>query len=154
MEASRSTIIKSLLAREGHMFQRQLYATVMSSFSQQFKGVSFTKFKDVYLKNLKEFEQISIKPCTDEDALNKLRASFKEKYPTQTFPKTMWVVSIKPSLAARYSSGAIGSSTNTKELIKKVEEERMKSKDFWEGKSNTPHDWKAIAKSFKFKLPK
>ncbi|PIA19141.1 hypothetical protein COEREDRAFT_5667 [Coemansia reversa NRRL 1564] len=151
MEASRSTIIKSLLAREGSMVQRQLYKTLMTTFEDQFKGVSYTKFKDVYLKNLREFKQVDVKPCNDADLLKKIKANFATEFPSEPTPKTIWIVSIKTSLAARYASGAIGENTDTKEIIQKVESERLRSKDFWQGKSNEPHDWKAIAKKFRSK---
>ncbi|KAJ2084436.1 hypothetical protein H4R24_000066 [Coemansia sp. RSA 988] len=150
MEASRSTIIKSMLAREGPMLKRHLYNTIMTTFPEQFKGVSYTRFKDVYVRNLKEFQQISERTSNDDNLLvEKLKAKFAAEYPSEAIPKTEWILTIKPSLASRYSTGAIGATTNTKEIIAKVEKERLRSKDFWEGKSNTPHDWRAIVKSFK-----
>ncbi|KAJ2381819.1 hypothetical protein H4S02_006047, partial [Coemansia sp. RSA 2611] len=73
IEASRSTIIKSLLSREGPKTINQLYVALHQTFPDNFKGMSRHRFKRVYLKNLKEFKHIRVKVSRDPELLDKLR---------------------------------------------------------------------------------
>ncbi|KAJ1721475.1 hypothetical protein LPJ53_004010 [Coemansia erecta] len=142
MEASRSTIIKSILAREGPKTINQLFLAAHKAYPEQFKAISRHKFKRVYLKNLKEFKQIIVKPLRDPELLAKLRED-PESRVTGT-RKEAWVVTISESLMQKYLSGEVDLSKSSTEIVETIEKERSKSKDFWEGNSNTPHDWRAI----------
>ncbi|KAI8324863.1 hypothetical protein GQ54DRAFT_41483 [Martensiomyces pterosporus] len=142
MEASRSTIIKSLLAREGPKTMNQLFVALHKSFPEQFRGVSRHKFKRVYLRNLKEFQHIKVKPCRESELLEKLRADPESR--VGHLDKVAWLIHIGDSLAPKYTSGSVDLNTSHKTILDRIETERAKSKDFWEGRSNTPHDWRAV----------
>ncbi|KAJ1827834.1 hypothetical protein LPJ73_005855, partial [Coemansia sp. RSA 2703] len=108
----------------------------------QFKAVSRHKFKRVYLKNLKEFKQITVKPLRDPEFIAKLREDPESRVsPTK---KEAWVVTIAESLMEKYLSGEVDLNKSSAGIVDTIEKERSKSKDFWEGNSNTPHDWRAI----------
>ncbi|KAJ1877480.1 hypothetical protein H4R99_007289 [Coemansia sp. RSA 1722] len=142
MEASRSTIIKSILVREGPKTINQLFLAAHKSFPEQFKGVSRHKFKRVYLKNLKEFKHVEIKPVRDPEALEKLRQDPDSR--VTIAKKEAWLVRISERLIAKYESGQVNLDTSHKDILKKIEQERSKSKDFWAGNTNKPHDWRAV----------
>ncbi|KAJ2743581.1 hypothetical protein GGI20_003641 [Coemansia sp. BCRC 34301] len=141
-EASRSTIIKSLLSREGPKTINQLFMALHTSFPENFKGMSRHKFKRVYLKNLKEFKHIRIKVHRDPDLLERLRND-PESRVTAT-DKEAWMVEVEDSLARKYLTGEVDLSVNHKQILDKIHTERARSKDFWEGKTNVPHDWRAV----------
>ncbi|KAJ2063164.1 hypothetical protein GGI17_001900 [Coemansia sp. S146] len=144
-EASRSTIIKSLLSREGPKTINQLYVALHNSFPDNFSGMSRHKFKRVYLKNLKEFKHIKIKVHRDPELLEKLRNDPDSRVtPTD---KEAWMVEVADSLARKYLTGDVDLGVNHKEILDKINSERAKSKDFWEGKTNVPHDWRAVLKA-------
>ncbi|KAJ2859392.1 hypothetical protein FB639_005788, partial [Coemansia asiatica] len=142
MEASRSTIIKSILVREGPKTINQLFTAAHKSFPEQFKGVSRHKFKRVYLKNLKEFKHVEIKPVRDPEVLEKLRQDPESR--VTAAKKEAWLVRISDSLITKYESGKVDLGTSHKNIIEKIEQERSKSKDFWAGSTNKPHDWRAV----------
>ncbi|KAI7834986.1 hypothetical protein BX661DRAFT_168168 [Kickxella alabastrina] len=142
MEASRSTLIKSLLAREGPKTINQLFTSVLKTFPSEFQGVSRHKFKRIYLRNLKEFKQVAVKPERDPDALAKLRLDPESRI-TAT-DKIAWMVQLADPLMNKYLSGEVDLTKNHNTILKTIDMERAKSKDFWEGKSNTPHDWRAV----------
>ncbi|KAJ2464537.1 hypothetical protein EV174_006796 [Coemansia sp. RSA 2320] len=113
-----------------------------TSFPENFKGVSRHKFKRVYLRNLKEFKHIKIKVCRDPEILQKLRNDPESRVgPTD---KDAWLIEIEDSLARKYLTGDVDLGVNHKDILSKITSERAKSKDFWEGKNNTPHDWRAV----------
>ncbi|KAJ2905814.1 hypothetical protein GGI21_004122 [Coemansia aciculifera] len=141
-EASRSTIIKSLLTREGPKTINQLYMALHTSYPDNFKGMSRHKFKRVYLKNLKEFKHIKVKVCRDPDVLEKLRNDPESR--VSTTAKEAWMIEVEDSLARKYLSGDVDLGVNHKHILDKINSERTKSKDFWEGKTNVPHDWRAV----------
>ncbi|KAJ1954129.1 hypothetical protein EC988_002597 [Linderina pennispora] len=141
MEASRSTIIKSLLAREGPKTMNQLFVALHKGFPQQFKGMSRHKFKRVYLRNLKEFSHIKVKPVRDPEVLQKLREDPDSR--VGMTDKDAWLFSIDESLAAKYQSGQVDLAVDHNQILDLIGAERAKSRDFWEGNTNTPHDWKA-----------
>ncbi|KAJ1931071.1 hypothetical protein FBU59_006839 [Linderina macrospora] len=141
MEASRSTIIKSLLAREGPKTMNQLFVALHKGFPAEFKGLSRHKFKRVYLKNLKEFKHIKVKPVRDPETLVRLRTDPDSR--VGVTDKDAWLISIDESLAVKYQTGQVDLAVDHKQILSRIETERSKSKDFWEGKTNTPHDWKA-----------
>ncbi|KAJ2879199.1 hypothetical protein IWW38_006163 [Coemansia aciculifera] len=141
-EASRSTIIKSLLTREGPKTINQLYMALHTSYPDNFKGMSRHKFKRVYLKNLKEFKHIKVKVCRDPDVLEKLRNDPESR--VSTTAKEAWMIEVEDSLARKYLSGDVDLGVNHKQILDKINSERTKSKDFWEGKTNVPHDWRAV----------
>ncbi|KAJ1903413.1 hypothetical protein LPJ81_003073, partial [Coemansia sp. IMI 209127] len=60
--------------------------------------------------------------------------------------KEAWMIHINENLEARYSVPDGNADPNHAEILERVDGERTKSKDFWEGKTNTPHDWKTILK--------
>ncbi|KAJ2811504.1 hypothetical protein H4S07_002023 [Coemansia furcata] len=144
-EASRSTIIKSLLSREGPKTINQLYVALHKSFPDNFQGMSRHKFKRVYLKNLKEFKHIKIKVHRDPDLLEKLRND-PESRVTLT-DKEAWMIEVEDSLAKKYLTGDVDLGVSHKVILEKINTERAKSKDFWEGKTNVPHDWRAVLKA-------
>ncbi|KAJ1906084.1 hypothetical protein LPJ71_004389 [Coemansia sp. S17] len=144
-EASRSTIIKSLLSREGPKTINQLYVALHNSFPDNFKGMSRHKFKRVYLKNLKEFKHIKIKVHREPELLERLRNDPESRI--SVTDKEAWMVEVADSLARKYLSGDVDLGVNHKEILDKINSERTKSKDFWEGKTNVPHDWRAVLKA-------
>ncbi|KAJ2710130.1 hypothetical protein H4R19_003901 [Coemansia spiralis] len=141
MEASRSTIIKGFLAREGPQTLHQLYAGVTTRFPEQFKGVSRTTFKAIYIKNLKTFKQITVKQVVDATVLKRLA----EDPASRVMPdhKKAWLVTIDTETAIKQNSGEIDLNTHHSKIIKDIEKETTRSKAFWTGDSNKPHDWKA-----------
>ncbi|KAJ1829532.1 hypothetical protein LPJ56_000294 [Coemansia sp. RSA 2599] len=142
MEASRSTIIKSVLVREGPKTMNQLFEAVHKSFPEQFKGVSRHKFKRVYLKNLKQFKQIEVKPERDPEVLEKLRMDPESRVTGAR--KEAWLIRVPQSMIAKYESGEVDLNKSHKSIVETIEQERSKSKDFWTGNSNKPHDWRAV----------
>ncbi|KAJ2492889.1 hypothetical protein IWW37_001061 [Coemansia sp. RSA 2050] len=145
IEASRSTIIKSLLSREGPKTINQLYVALHQTFPDNFKGMSRHRFKRVYLKNLKEFKQIRIKVCRDPELLEKLRNDPDSRVTASD--KEAWLIEVAESLAVKYLAGQVDLGVNHKNILEKINTERSKSKDFWEGKTNVPHDWRAVLKA-------
>ncbi|KAJ2783230.1 hypothetical protein H4R18_001831 [Coemansia javaensis] len=145
MEASRSTLIKSFLAREGPHTIGQLYEALTTRFPQQFGSVSRTKFKAVYLKNMKEFGQIKVKPCRDDAVLAKLREDPTSR--VTSMREVAWLVSVNEDVAAKHLSDDIDLSVSHKSIVEQVDRETTRSKDFWTGKTNKPHDWRAALKA-------
>ncbi|KAJ2163148.1 hypothetical protein GGF46_000077 [Coemansia sp. RSA 552] len=145
MEASRSTIMKSILAREGPKTIQQLFVAVKKSFPEQFEEVSRHKFKNVYVKNLKGTQQIQVKPQRDPEALKKLYMDPDSR--VTSGQKVAWVLRLNDNIAAKYQEGEISLDTSAKSIVERIDEERSKSKRFWEGATNTPHDWRAALKA-------
>ncbi|KAJ2478014.1 hypothetical protein IWW47_006149 [Coemansia sp. RSA 2052] len=116
-----------------------------NSFPDNFHGMSRHKFKRVYLKNLKEFKHIKIRVHRDPDLLERLRNDPESRVsPTD---KEAWMIEVEDSLACKYLRGDVDLGVNHKQILDKIDVERSKSKDFWEGKTNVPHDWRAVLKA-------
>ncbi|KAJ1824061.1 hypothetical protein LPJ60_001050 [Coemansia sp. RSA 2675] len=145
IEASRSTIIKSLLSREGPKTINQLYVALHQTFPDNFKGMSRHRFKRVYLKNLKEFKHIRVKVSRDPELLDKLRSDPESRVTASD--KEAWLIEVAEPLAVKYLTGQVDLGVNHKDILEKINTERSKSKDFWEGKTNVPHDWRAVLKA-------
>ncbi|KAJ2345859.1 hypothetical protein IWW50_003193 [Coemansia erecta] len=142
ISASVSTIIKSILARTGPQTQHKLFAMAHESFPNEFSGITRHKFKSIYIRNLKEFKQIVIKPCRDAEIIEKLAVDPDTR--VRTGQKEAWMVAIPDNLATKYISGEVDLNTSHSKIVSTIEDERAKSKEFWQGETNQPHDWKAI----------
>lgn len=121
----------------------QLFATLHESFPDVFKGMSKHRFKRVYLKNLKEFKQIVIKISRDQELVEKLKTNPANRLgPTE---KAVWLLTLCGSQSEKLQSNSGASlSKDHKAILQKVEMERAKSKDFWQGRSTEPHNWRAV----------
>ncbi|KAJ1995810.1 hypothetical protein GGI25_000314 [Coemansia spiralis] len=145
LDASRSTIIKSILAREGPKTLSQLYEALVETFPEQFGNISRNKFKRVYVKNLKEFKQIIVKPLRDPEALEALRKDPKSRVTSAR--REAWMVSVSEATASKFTAENSELDNNQAGILDKIESARLKSKGFWEGKTNTPYDWRSILKA-------
>ncbi|KAJ2324602.1 hypothetical protein IWW51_003195 [Coemansia sp. RSA 2702] len=145
IDASISTIIKTVLAQTGPQTRHQLFARVNKMFPQEFKNMSRHKFKSVYITNLKEFKQIREKPTRDPEVIEELAKDPDSR--VKSGQTDVWVISMEDAAATKYTSGSVDLATSHNKIQKAIDRERTKSRDFWEGKSNTPHDWKAILES-------
>ncbi|KAJ2718369.1 hypothetical protein GGI07_005788 [Coemansia sp. Benny D115] len=141
MEASRSTIIKTILARQGPKTAQQLFLAAKNGFPNEFGQVSRSKFKNVYLKNLKEFKHIVAKPVRDPELMKKL---LEDPESRAAGNNNVFVYKICENIAAKYMSGEVDLLKSSIKIVDAIDAEKAKSKDFWEGKTNTPHYWKSV----------
>ncbi|KAJ1778743.1 hypothetical protein LPJ77_000048 [Coemansia sp. RSA 2523] len=132
------------MARMGPQTQHKLYSAALESFPNEFAGISRCKFKETYIRNLKEFKQVIVKPCCDPEVITAMAADPDTR--VRPGQKTIWLASIPDQLAAKYVPGNPAMTTSNIEVLDAIDEERTKSKDFWTGETNKPHDWKAILK--------
>ncbi|KAJ1734735.1 hypothetical protein LPJ72_002218 [Coemansia sp. Benny D160-2] len=145
MDVSRSMVVKTILARDGPKTMHQLYVTARNTFPEQFEGISATQFKKKYVRNLVKTKQITIKPSIDLEVLDKLR-----KDPTSRVgasKKQAWLFKISKDLETAFSNPNYNPDPNHSEILQKIEGERKASRNFWEGKSNSPHDWREIIRA-------
>ncbi|KAJ2757526.1 hypothetical protein IWQ56_006242 [Coemansia nantahalensis] len=145
MDATRSTIIKGFLAREGPQTSHQLYHALMTRFPDQFKGVTRAKFKTIYLKNLKSFGQISAKHVTDEAVLKRLAEDPASKVRPED--KKAWLLTIDNKVVHKHATENVRLDQHHSEILENIEKESALSRAFWEGDSNTPHDWRAALRA-------
>ncbi|KAJ1736257.1 hypothetical protein LPJ61_000041 [Coemansia biformis] len=142
MTASRSTIIKAYLAHEGPQTIRRLYEGVINRFPEQFAGVSRHKFKTIYLKNMRDFKQITMKLHRGEAPEGMSEKEFTKRAIAEK--KGEWLVILDSKVAEMQLSGKVDLDVNHQSILDHIRNESAISKDFWEGRSNQPYDWRAV----------
>ncbi|OMH83836.1 hypothetical protein AX774_g2646 [Zancudomyces culisetae] len=140
----RAVLIKKLLSERGPQTITSLHEGLLQAYPAEFAGVTKTNIKKVYLKNLKALGQIRATPSSHKAISEKLLQSpdgFTLK------DSSSWLWSIQPELEEKYRSMSDEEAkTQITNIIKTINAERGKGKDFWDGRINTPSDWKAVLK--------
>ncbi|OMJ23365.1 hypothetical protein AYI70_g2302 [Smittium culicis] len=145
-----------------------------SEFAEEFSDVSKNKIKKVYLKNLKNFghvkplvnrpeviladtlaESAAAEDLADSKADESQAVAGKKKKGkkatkvklTVAEVENNWSWALNPNLMDKYTNMTVEEArTPTSVIIDAINSEKLKSKDFWTGKTSTPHDWKAALK--------
>ncbi|OLY83099.1 hypothetical protein AYI68_g2773 [Smittium mucronatum] len=164
MENPRSVLIKKVLS-QGPLSIDNLVAKLYLDFPAEFDKVSKTKIKKVYLKNLKNFghvrpiilrdaptENVSTENSVASEAnVEESNAVAGKKGKKQKVKKAQgvgalkenWAWSLNSSLVEKYKNMNIEDARIPSGVIlDRINKERLKSKDFWTGKTDLPHDWK------------
>ena len=95
-----------------------------------------------------------IKPNRDPSVLEELSKNPLETRITVN-KKEAWQIRLSPELLEKYNeNGSISGderkvdlSKNHNSILSKIQEERRKSKMFWEGEADKPHDWRAALRA-------
>ncbi|KAJ1676805.1 hypothetical protein EV182_007464 [Spiromyces aspiralis] len=148
-----STLIKATIGKHGPQTFRQLYTNLLRDYPSEAGELSYSQFKKKYLRNLKNFGHIIVKPIQDKELMQELAKNPLETRVTVS-SKEAWLVRLHPSFAKKYAQdeqegvtqGGVDLSKSHSEILAQIAQERHKSKIFWEGKSDEPHDWRAAVK--------
>ncbi|PVU85647.1 hypothetical protein BB559_006900 [Furculomyces boomerangus] len=141
MENPRSTLIKKLLAIRGPQTINSLFSVVHKEFPAEFEGVTKTALKKIYLKNLKNFGHVRARIVRDAEKVEEIKKNQENKINKDK--KEAWVWTLEDHLKEKYINLPIDQARiPPKTILDSINTERQKSKDFWLGKTDEPHDWK------------
>ncbi|KAJ1917449.1 hypothetical protein H4219_003192 [Mycoemilia scoparia] len=151
MKAEINTLIKLTIKNHGPQTLRQLYHNLLRTFPTQCSELTYSQYKAKHIKNLKNFGHLIIKPERNQEVLKELAKNPVETRVSASM-KEAWMVRLHPSIEELYKAKEeaghpVDPEKSYKTIVSKIEEERSKSKGFWEGKTNKPHDWKAALKA-------